>query len=432
MLPFRPRNPLRTRWAVAHRLTLILVLGAGLALGCPLGGEAAKVKIRAHIVDYNEEGRQYYQNVVVPQFQAEHPDVEVELEFSGWSEHVEKLSTWFAAGVAPDAIQIGAEDLGYVVEGQIALPLDRYVAGWAPLKDFPQPVLVDGQAAGHQYTVAFRLDQRTLIYRRDLFAQVGLNPDRAPATWEELAEAARRLTRRDAQNRITQAGFTVSANFQLFAPLLFQAGGRILTDDLQHPAFHLQPGVDALRFLVDLMHTYRVTLTDGFMSGRTAMAYEGDWVMRSGAGTTPFANEDVGVALPMRRARQATSIHVNKWIIVRSSKNPDAAWRWIEFVSRPEVMAGIARANSHLPPRLAVSRFDPWAGDVRWQNFFRAAQLSVPYQAQQSQLSHIAYTLIVEALNAALNQEKPAKEALEEAARRAEALLHEKAMRIGS
>ncbi len=238
------------RWIGGVAAMALLVAGASqVAL--------AKTKLRVHIVDYTEEGRQHYLKVVAPGFEAENPDVTVELEFSGWSQHLEKLTTWFVSGVAPDVIQIGAEDLGYVVTNRMALPLDGYLARWGQLSDFPKPVIVDGQGGGHQYTVPYRIDQRTLVYRRDLFLQAGLDPERPPTTWDELVDAARRLTKADGQGRITLAGFNVGINFLLFAPFLFQAGGSVLSEDLRRAAFNQPAGVEAMQFLVDLCTSTR-------------------------------------------------------------------------------------------------------------------------------------------------------------------------------
>ncbi len=161
------------------------------------------------------------------------------------------------------------------------------------------------------------------------------------------------------------------------------------------------------------------------------MAYEGEWVMRANANQYPFANEDVGIALPLKRVRQTTSIHVNKRLTLTSSAVPDLAWKWIAYVSQPKVLAGISRANSHLPPRFSLSQMEPWSKDRRWQTFFQAASLSTPFQAQEPQYSHIAYTILVDAMGKALRQEMPVRQALDQAARAADAVLAEQRARQG-
>ena len=89
------------------------------------------------------------------------------------------------------------------------------------------------------YAMPFLLVVNVLYYNKRAFAAAGLDPNRPPRTLEELAEDAIKLTRRDAQGRITQLGIAPpsdAASFFLISSLfggslVDPATGRITTDD---------------------------------------------------------------------------------------------------------------------------------------------------------------------------------------------------------
>jgi len=75
-----------------------------------------------------------------------------------------------------------------------------------------------------------------------------MDPERPPATWDELRDAAKKLTLPSKG----QAGFGFSPDANLFLDFVWQAGGELLRKDGQGKwdvAFQENPGVTALNFL---------------------------------------------------------------------------------------------------------------------------------------------------------------------------------------
>lgn len=393
---------------------------------------SAQTTLVVHILDANQDGRDYLSEVVKPAFEAENPDIEIEFSWGDWSGRYEMLLTRYVSGIAPDVMQFGAEDLGFLLANDLIVPLDRLVAGWDGFDDYPAPVIADGEAYGSLWSIPYRLDVRTLTYRRDMFAASGLDPDKPPITWDEFREYARLLARHSG-SEMTVAGmsFSHSNHWQYYAPFLFQAGGSIFNVDGTQPAFHEDAGQEALQFIVDMVHVDRsssVLTHGGLGGGQAAMTYEGDWVLHQPAsGERTVALEDVGVGPPLMHQEQTTIAHVNKWAIIDTGKDPELAWRWIEYVSRPDVMRAFAHATSHVPARLSVGQMAPWGEDPRWGVFYQAAQMATPLPGFVTGLSDIVYTHVAQALEAAVANEKPVRQALEEAAAAARIILAENA-----
>ncbi len=385
----------------------------------------AQEKITVIVPDVQPAGQEYYKNVVVPAFEKE-TGIQVDLQLTSWGGYVEKLKTMVAGGLAPDVIQVGGESVGSFVMDGLIRPLNTWTDRWPALNDFPKPALLDGTVNGRLYTVPYRLDQRPLLYRIDFFEEAGLDSRRPPATWEELVQAARKLVRLNDQGQIQRAGFDTHGAADLVGAFIYQNGGRLVSPDGKKAEFNSPRAVEAVEFIYDLIHTYRVGFLTGapwenadpIVTGRAAMRFAGDWTLGMMERFDQKNADALGVALPPGRVTRSGWLNVNKWAITAASKNPNAAWKWIEFVSRPDVLAGLSRVNSFLPPRKTVVAGEPWSRDPRWGVFMRSAEETVPIPANAYNFGQVLAELS-KAANSVLKQEKPARAALDEAAQRA-------------
>ena len=52
----------------------------------------------------------------------------------------------------------------------------------------------DSYVDGQIYSIPFQRSTMVLFYNKDAFKEVGLDPEKAPATWEEVVEYGQKLT----------------------------------------------------------------------------------------------------------------------------------------------------------------------------------------------------------------------------------------------
>lgn len=81
----------------------------------------------------------------------------------------------------------------------MAMPLDDLIAadgdeGKAYIDDFLSGFMEDSYVDGKIYSIPFQRSTEILFYNKDAFKEVGLDPEKAPATWDELVEDAKLLT----------------------------------------------------------------------------------------------------------------------------------------------------------------------------------------------------------------------------------------------
>jgi multiple sugar transport system substrate-binding protein len=209
---------------------------------------------------------------------------------------------------------------------------DRYFAGpWAT-----------GLWQGKVYGVPRDANTLALYYNADMFRAKSLNPDKPPATWSELRDAADKL--RDPQKNVYGFGFCAEQAeegvFQ-WLPFLAQAGGSI--DHLDRPE-----AAEALQFWADMVKTdtaskdvinekqYEVTNT--FMAGNTAMVLGGPWELPRLQTDAKF---DWRVALlPVKDGKNihASALGGYDFVVPKNAKEPDGAFSFIEFMSNPQIL----------------------------------------------------------------------------------------------
>ena len=165
-----------------------------------------------------------------------------------------------AGGVSPDVFDLFFRSVqGYMDQGFLA-PLDEYLDTWEREADVPDqlwPVVTAPD--GRRYGAVYTWPTVYLVYRRDLFEEVGLNPDRAPRNWDELYDYAQRLSNPDmvidsALNPTAgygRMGLFLQTGSWIWPNFVWQAGGEIVQqrpDGRWEAVFDSPAAVRALEF----------------------------------------------------------------------------------------------------------------------------------------------------------------------------------------
>lgn len=126
-------------------------------------------------------------------YEAEHPGVKFEVEFSDWTGYWDKLATQAAGGNLPDIIQMDyAYIKQYVDKGQL-VGLNQYIeSGVIDTKDIPDSIMASGEIDGDIYGICAGTNTKALLVNTDDMEAAGVTLSKQP-TYDELFEASKTI-----------------------------------------------------------------------------------------------------------------------------------------------------------------------------------------------------------------------------------------------
>ena len=370
------------------------------------------------------------------QFQELHPTIAVEFEEVPAEEFTDRLTTRIAGGNPPDVAYM---DQGAVVDfssRNALVQLDPYVEQSAAVvvEDYVPAFLNASLWEGGLYGLPVSGETTGLFYRTDLFEAAGIA--NAPTTWEEFEAAAQALTNTDNRTYGTIMFATEAAYY--WYPWLWQNGGEILSEDGTQIAFNSDAGKEAAEFYVRLADYsppdyLNATSWDGriaFAEGQVGMYVAGAWF----AGTLMSEFPDVTglwTAAPLpERVRCATTVAGDTFVIPAASKNHDASWKWIEFLSAPQNLLLLTQGTPESPTTLLPTRTSllenpaTFANNPVMEGFAQQMECGVTGAAPNPRYGEVE-TILNDALGRAIYGETDAATAIDEAAEEGQAILDE-------
>ena len=165
-------------------------------------------------------------NKIVAGFNSSQSKIKVETVFQGnYDDLLAKLNTAIASNAAPALVQVYdigqayMRDSGQVVPMQAFIDRDKFSTS-----DFEPAVINYYKYQDKLQSMPFNSSSSMLYYNKDAFKEVGLDPNKPPVTFTEVAEAAKKLTKKDASGQTTRYGFGPSVYGWLFEQLMATSG----------------------------------------------------------------------------------------------------------------------------------------------------------------------------------------------------------------
>lgn len=295
---------------------------------------------------------------IIKEFNAAHPDIEVQQLGINFWDYWTKITTATAAGIAPD---VAVNDLGNVPQranNGTSVPLDKFLKkDHVSLGDFWPGTQRAIQWHGHVWALPLETDVRVLYFNKDAFVKAGLDPNKPPRTWDELVKYSDRLTIRNPAGKLTQVGFSPTWGNVGFWVYAWLNGG-----DFAGPngtiRIYSKPNVEALQWMVDRVKAYGIRdlasfssnfgggAMDPFVSGKVAMVINNNTLEATIAQYAP--NLHYGIApLPYNKTPASWSNGFSVEISSQS-KHQEAAWEFVKYLMSPQVQLEYAKVTGAL------------------------------------------------------------------------------------
>jgi multiple sugar transport system substrate-binding protein len=280
---------------------------------------------------------------IAADYMAAHPDVHIELQNAPWSGYFTKLDAALAGGGGPDVFFI-TNVPSYAARNTLE-NLDPWIQKSSfPIDQYVKDALRIHSLNGHLYSIPRDTATNVLYYNKDDFDKAGISYPDASWTWDNLRDAAKKLTVMDG-GRVTRYGLVLESN--QWPMVVYQNGGQIFDDPVQPTTFTLADpaGVAAIQFIGDMINVDHSVpnFQEADQMGGTASMFAADQASMSITNASrlgTYANATFNWAVgPVPAGPSGT--HANEaggagFAINANSKNKDAAWAFMEYLAGKE------------------------------------------------------------------------------------------------
>lgn len=295
-------------------------------------------------------------NEIVKKYNESQNKVEVKPVFQGtYEEALTKFNTVAGTKEAPAIMQTFEVGTKYMINSGKIQPVQKFIdADHYDTSQWDKNISNYYKVDGKQYSMPFNSSTPVLVYNKDAFKAAGLDPEKAPRTYDELKAAAKKLTKK-AGNNTTQYGFSI-LNYGWFFEELVAAQGGLYVDhengrkgNAEKAVFNGKEGLNAFNLINDMYKDgtfYNVgtnwdDMRAAFQSKKIAMFLDSSAGVKQLIDNAPFK---VGVSylpVPNESDRKGViiggaSLWMSKGI---SDETQKAAWDFMKYLATPEVQA---------------------------------------------------------------------------------------------
>ncbi|WP_406049200.1 extracellular solute-binding protein [Kribbella sp. NBC_00889] len=301
------------------------------------------------------KGREEFQKVV-DDFHQAYPKMKVEPDFATYNNLNEKLSTSIAAGIPYDVMVTGVGWIQPFASKRIFDDLGNYGVTPDVIKEKSVAALIPAATYdGKLYGYPLVADARAVALRKSAFREAGLDPDKPPTSLTEIKAAAEKLTKRDKDGNITRSGFDLASATgfrQSFVTFLTSTGTQLYVNG--EPTFDNQAGLDTLNWIKSMINN--VQPYGQTNAAQQPLVYTGEAAMGIVGGAVDCSDKGIGQKncddlkfFRFDSGKQIEYVGGDLASIGSRSRHKDAAWAFIQAMTKPTTLDAIAKLNKKIP-----------------------------------------------------------------------------------
>ena len=361
------------------RTAFLTILAATMVMGCGNDGGKQNSVIKSDAADEksetveltfltneasgDEKKLEYYEQLI-EKFETEYPGISIELLQGGdWQDMDTKLNAAMLSNTYPDIILAPLNTVSQRASMGDFTDLSEYLSGWEDREDILKASINIGTYKGINYGIGAFPVPEIIMYRKDYFAEAGLDPEQPPETWEQMYEAAKKLVVYDESGNVERGGFDVPVsdpNVTLMEVFLRQGGNPVIDRETDEICFDQESGVRAMEFLkrfIDekLTITYQRGTDDPILSGKSAMGIVYVDAVRKLLKDDPTLRDKVGFIPYLDGGEKVAFTGYRVISLSESCKNKDAAWEFIKYFYNADEMWERYEEINYIPVRKSLS-----------------------------------------------------------------------------
>jgi multiple sugar transport system substrate-binding protein len=394
---------------VASLIAAVLALSVGLVACGDDGGSTAKKSgdtaklggtVRLWIMPNGPKPKEDMEAVVKP-FEQKN-GVKVNVEVVGWDVQFDRIRNAAIAGEGPDVTQAGTTQVPFFAALGGFEDINSRVGDIGGKAAYPDGVWQTTQVVGRDGTWAMPwfTEARAIYYRKDVLKKAGVDEATAFTDWDAFRNTLEKVkqVKSIGGEKIEPFGSPGKKAFDLVhhvMPFVWDAGGAELSADNTKSAIASPQAEQGVKFMADLLSSGLYDKSqlerDGtgvenqFKGGRLAVWMGGPWVLGSvkradDENWVPAARDNLGIA-PMPAGPEGkgyTFVGGSNLMMFKSSKNKDAAWALMKYLSQDQIQSDYAAKQGMFPSRIEPQKLAGEA-NANYGSFFKAIQQGRTY-----------------------------------------------------
>ncbi len=294
---------------------------------------------------------------IVAKFEEENPDIKVNAIYAGnYDDTRIKALAALSSGEPAQLAVLFSIDAYDLIEQDLIVPFESVIEteeeqAW--LDGFYPALMANGRIEGQTWGVPFQRSTIVAYYNKDMFRDAGLDPEKAPETWDEMVEMGKALTKEGTYGlMIPSTGYP----YWMFQALAIQNGKELMSGDGLSTHFDDPAVVDTLEFWKSLSTEHGImpegtvewgTLRQAFLEGKTAMMWHSTGNLTAVKDSAGF---DFGVAMLPGNERLGSPTGGGNFYLFKDSTDEEkkAALELIKFMTAPEQAAEWSIATGYM------------------------------------------------------------------------------------
>jgi multiple sugar transport system substrate-binding protein len=380
---------------------------------------------------YGEQEEKVLVEQIKPAFEEDHPHIELKLTRQPHEGLKQQVIAGVAGNAAPDLMRM---DIVWTSEfAQLnALAEVSSFEGFDEVKSqlFDAPMSTNFYDGGY-YGMPINTNTKIAIYNKEVLEKAGYSEP--PATMEELEDAASKAVEAGAMGGISIVGVGQTWDY---LPYFWSLGGRLTDDKFTQFEGHLNSdeSLQALETIVRWNEEGLISPTmlggqpgtwEGIDRGEYLMIDDGPWffsILMNEEGKASPLDYSVWAPIPEGVNGSRSVIGGENLVIFESSKNKEAAWEFAKWMTGEKAQKIMGVGTGLIPTNMAAAQDPEFLKLPFIEAYVEQLETALPRTPlpQWSEVEQVI-TLNIEKV---LRGEMDAKEALDDAARKSDAIIN--------
>jgi N,N'-diacetylchitobiose transport system substrate-binding protein len=298
-------------------------------------------------------------------FKAKHRDVDVDVQYQGWGDHLTKFDAALAGGTAPDVIELGNTETTRYMAARLLQDLTTQTSTFPNSKTWLKALKDSCTYRGRLYCVPYYAGARAVIYRKDQYKAAGVKS--TPKSLAQFQAAGMKLMAKYGKQRNYSALYFPGQYWYAGLSFVYDYGGKIAEfkngkwkGTLDSP--QAIQGLSKMKAIVRALSRANKTTDEAnpqqalvFAKGRVGAfignGWEWPYALDKKLGNPSLANKIGAYPMPshIKGKFMPTFLGGSDLAVPVTSKSKALAYDWIRIFTSSSAMRTLATVGKQIP-----------------------------------------------------------------------------------